>query len=130
VLDSIARVLASPGGRAILKALASPGGAKLLGDLAEQIVEGRSTYRREHWGREPPNGARAIELPPYQPPIVLLGALGKVGYATQKGPESEPTFYTHTFNVPVPMLYHDRSGELVIVRHRSKYKVRTGGIVG
>ncbi len=110
-------------------ALKSPGGKRVLVQVAQQVIAGREKHEDLHWGREG-QGATIIDVPDGDP-IVALGALASVSYITQKGAgDRSPTEYVHTFHTPLPWLYVNGDGELLIVRGRSRYRVNTHGIIG
>jgi hypothetical protein len=115
----------------IVRAAKHPAGQAILAKTAQQFLRGRSEGQRLHWGRsnEGEDGAIIVDVGS-EGPYVSLGALARVGYITQKGIDSEPTEYRHTFQAPLPWLYKNGAGDLVIVRGVSKYSIKTHGIIG
>ena len=115
-LDTLRRAYHSPGGKLVLS-------------LAEQLLSGHKRYEAEHWGKKS-RGARLVEAAESEGPLVLVGALSRVSYITQKGLDEEWVEYEHDFSEPYPWLYHTPEGELVIVRGDSLYRMRDRGITG
>lgn len=118
---------------AVTAALADPNLRPLLVKLARGLVDGAARSRDLHWDRESDDEAQLVEVvdPRDVDPRALsyLGALSRVSYVATKGRRGEQTEYEHTFSNPFPLLYAD-ADELVIVRGRSRYRVKRHGIVG
>lgn len=112
----------------IIRAAASPEGRRILGFMADQLNAGETNYEKLHWGR---SGRPAIvEDLPTEGPLTHLGALSHIGYVTEKGGDRGPANYLHTFATPLPGLFVDATGQLRILRGRSKYRTSSHGIEG
>jgi hypothetical protein len=85
-----------------------------------------------HWGL--PAG-EALELPKIEVPkfTTVLGYLKRIGYVTQKAGDDDPLLYVHDFendpNLPL-LLACPKTGQLLIHRYKSKYRIEPRGIVG
>lgn len=120
--------------RSVLEVLRDPVARDLLARAAKSIAENRDWSRELHWGRETgrPVLVDVPDIRPGDPPMAKLGDLVYVEYVTRKGHEPE-TVYCHDFERPkgssFPGLYA-AGDDLVIVRERSRYRVRKHGIIG
>jgi len=117
----------------LLELAKDPAVRALFLNVGQAVVQGKKRSKELHWGRDDgkPELVAVPDFRPGDPPLVKLGDLVYVEYLTKKGIDG-PTVYFHDFGEDggkFPGLYSN-GDDLVIVRQKSRYRVRAHGIIG